>query len=89
MKRHHPLILLPFPPSCCCQACNAELELLCYMITASPVSPSDVGTTVCPACKDVVVAEPYNCTVVLNRSMGLALPPLIQYSRVMFGGFQK
>jgi hypothetical protein len=43
------------------------------MITASPVSPSDVGTTVCPACRDVVVAEPYHCTVVVNRNMGLAL----------------
>lgn len=88
MKRQHqPASLLPLPASCCCQACGAELECLCYMITASPVSPLDVGTTVCPACRDVVVAEPYNCTVVLNRSMGLALPPLIKYQRVMFGSF--
>ena len=75
MKRHQPppTLLLPLPASCCCQACGAELECLCYMITASPVSPLDVGTTVCPACKEVVVAEPYRCTVVVNRSMGLAL----------------
>ena len=75
MKRHQPptTLLLPLPASCCCQACGAELECLCYMITASPVSPSDVGTTVCPACRDVVVAEPYCCTVVVNRNMGLAL----------------